>query len=51
MRRLKRAIALVALASLIPAYWIAASSTVVGLYHDDGVYVMVAEALSKGHGL
>jgi len=37
-------------AVLIPAYWIALRAPAVGMFHDDGVYLVTAKALATGHG-
>jgi hypothetical protein len=35
---------------LIPVYWIAICAPAVGIYHDDGIYVVTAKALAEGKG-
>jgi Dolichyl-phosphate-mannose-protein mannosyltransferase len=40
----------VSLAVIIPAYWIAFRAPAVGMFHDDGVYLVTAKALATGHG-
>lgn len=37
-------------AFLLPAYWIAFHAPAVGVYHDDGVYLVTAKALAEGKG-
>ena len=37
-------------AFLFPAYWIAFHAPAVGVYHDDGVYLVTAKALAEGKG-
>ncbi len=36
--------------SLIPVYWIAFRAPAVGLFHDDGIYLVTAKALAEGKG-
>ncbi len=43
-------LAVVCLAVLIPVYWIAIRAPAVGMFHDDGVYLVTARALATGHG-
>jgi hypothetical protein len=43
-------VALLALALLIPIYWIALRSPAIGTFHDDGVYLVTAKALATGRG-
>ena len=43
-------IAALALAFLVPAYWIAWRAPAVGMFHDDGVYLVTAKALATGQG-
>ena len=49
-RRWWIAFALLALAILIPVYWIGLNAPAVGMFHDDGVYLVTAKALATGHG-
>jgi hypothetical protein len=35
---------------LVPVYWIAICAPGVGIYHDDGIYVVTAKALAEGKG-
>lgn len=35
---------------MIPAYWAAMRAPSVGMFHDDGVYLVTAKALATGHG-
>ncbi len=43
-------IIVVSAAVLVPAYWIALRAPAVGMFHDDGVYLVTAKALATGHG-
>jgi len=49
-RRWAIVIAALALAVLIPVYWIAWRAPAVGMFHDDGVYLVTAKALATGQG-
>lgn len=40
----------ISLAVIVPAYWIAIHAPAVGMFHDDGVYLVTAKALATGHG-
>ncbi|HEY4086773.1 MAG TPA: hypothetical protein VGM43_12585 [Bryobacteraceae bacterium] len=46
------AIALLAISLLVlvPIYWIVLHAPAVGMFHDDGVYLVTAKALATGHG-
>jgi len=35
---------------LIPVYWIGMHAPGVGIYHDDGIYIVTAKALAEGKG-
>lgn len=35
---------------LVPVYWIILHAPAVGMFHDDGVYLVTAKALATGHG-
>jgi len=35
---------------LIPVYWIAYRAPAVGIFHDDGIYLVTAKALAEGEG-
>src|SRR3990170_7346602 len=37
-------------AFLFPAYWIAFHAPAVGVYHDDGIYLVTGKALAEGKG-
>jgi len=43
-------LAAVAICSLIPVYWISFHAPAVGLFHDDGIYMVTAKALAEGKG-
>jgi len=43
-------VALLTLTLLIPIYWIALRGPAVGMFNDDGVYLVTARALATGHG-
>jgi len=45
-----KALAAIFLASLLPIYWIAYHAPAVGIYHDDGIYLVTAKALAEGKG-
>ena len=45
-----RVLAAVFLALLLPVYWIAFHAPAVGIYHDDGIYLVTAKALAEGKG-
>lgn len=45
-----KALFCVFLAYLIWVYWITIQASAVGLYHDDGIYVVTAKALAEGKG-
>ncbi len=46
----RKAIILFFFLLLIPVYWIAICAPAVGIYHDDGIYVVTAKALAEGKG-
>lgn len=46
----RKAIILFFFLLLIPVYWIAFCAPAVGIYHDDGIYVVTAKALAEGNG-
>lgn len=50
VRRWWIAFAALALLILIPTYWIAWRTPAIGMFHDDGVYLVTAKALAAGHG-
>ena len=45
-----KALVAVFVASLLPIYWIAFHAPAVGIYHDDGIYLVTAKALAEGKG-
>ena len=45
-----KALVAVFLVSLLPIYWIAFHAPAVGIYHDDGIYLVTAKALAEGKG-
>lgn len=45
-----KALVAVFLASLLPIYWVAFHAPAVGIYHDDGIYLVTAKALAEGKG-
>jgi hypothetical protein len=46
----QKALLAAAVILLAPVYWIALHAPAVGLFHDDGVYVVTAKALATGEG-
>ena len=46
----RKAIILFLFLLLIPVYWIAFCAPAVGIYHDDGIYIVTAKALAEGKG-
>jgi hypothetical protein len=44
------ALLVVSLLVLIPVYWTVLHAPAVGMFHDDGVYLVTAKALATGHG-
>ncbi|MGB9404838.1 MAG: hypothetical protein WCA98_14985 [Candidatus Acidiferrales bacterium] len=50
MRQIEKAVCILAFCALVPAYWINFRAPAVGLYHDDGVYIVTAKALAEGKG-
>jgi hypothetical protein len=45
-----KALVAIFFASMLPIYWIAFHSPAVGIYHDDGIYLVTAKALAEGKG-
>ena len=45
-----KALILIFVAILLPAYWFAFRAPAVGIYHDDGIYLVTAKALAEGKG-
>ena len=45
-----KALVAIFFASMLPIYWIAFHTPAVGIYHDDGIYLVTAKALSEGKG-
>jgi len=45
-----KALIAIFVAFLVPAYWIAFHAPAVGIYHDDGIYLVTAKALAEGKG-
>ena len=45
-----KALVAIFVAFLLPIYWIAFHAPAVGIYHDDGIYLVTAKALSEGKG-
>ncbi len=45
-----RLLAAIVAFSLVPIYWIAFHAPAVGLFHDEGIYVVTAKALAEGKG-
>lgn len=41
---------LIFVAILLPVYWFAFRAPAVGIYHDDGIYMVTAKALAEGKG-
>ena len=41
---------LIFVAILLPAYWLAFRAPAVGIFHDDGIYLVTAKALAEGKG-
>ena len=41
---------LIFVAILLPVYWFAFRAPAVGIYHDDGIYLVTAKALAEGKG-
>ena len=50
MRQIEKIVCILAFCALIPAYWINIRAPGIGLYHDDGIYVVTAKALAEGRG-
>ena len=45
-----KALVAIFFASMLPIYWIAFHAPAVGIYHDDGIYLVTAKALAEGKG-
>ena len=45
-----KALVAIFFASMLPVYWIAFHAPAVGIYHDDGIYLVTAKALAEGKG-
>ena len=50
MSNWRRVIITVFFLLLIPVYWIAIFAPGVGIYHDDGIYIVTGKALAEGRG-
>lgn len=50
MRQIEKVVCILAFCTLAPAYWINFRAPAIGLYHDDGIYIVTAKALAEGHG-
>jgi hypothetical protein len=46
----RRAVITLLFLTLIPVYWIAYRAPAVGIFHDDGIYLVTAKALAEGKG-
>jgi len=46
----RRALCVIFFVFLIPVYWIAYRAPAVGIFHDDGIYLVTAKALAEGEG-